>query len=89
MKQLTGHTSRDDNDVGILESLFGLCGILALGSFCRNVASGFLYPRLACCGLDINRAPLLLRTYGLGGDVRQVGCDTGGIDDIVEGKLVD
>lgn len=28
-------------------------------------------------------------TYGGGGDVRQVGRDTGGVDDIVEGELVD
>jgi hypothetical protein len=29
-----------------------------------------------------------LLTYGNGGDVGQIGSDTGGVDDIVEGKLV-
>lgn len=28
------------------------------------------------------------RTYGLGGDVRQISTNTRGVDDIVEGKLV-
>ena len=28
-------------------------------------------------------------TYGNGGDVREIGSDTGGVDNIVEGELVD
>ena len=31
---------------------------------------------------------LVLATYGGGGNVREIGSDTGGVDDIVEGELV-
>jgi hypothetical protein len=37
------------------------------------------------CASDCFQDPV---TYRVGGDVRQIGRDTGGVDDIVQGELV-
>ena len=45
-------------------------------------------PWCSLVSLATTSAKLVLATYGGGGDVREIGSDTGGVDDIVEGELV-
>lgn len=75
----TGNASGDDNDVGILEGR--LCALVG-----GEVAGCFLRRQLSVASLEfLGNA----RTHGVGGDVRQVGGNTGGVDNIVEGELID
>lgn len=75
----TGNASGDDNDVGILEGRLGaLVGGEVAGCFLRRQLS---VANLICPGGG--------RTHRVGGDVREVGGNTGGVDNIVEGELID
>lgn len=80
----TGNASRDDDDVGVLER--GLSAIVGW-----KVACGLLEKELAISGVPEQRENLCVsgRTYGAGGDVRKIGSDTGGVDDIVKSQLID
>lgn len=87
---LTRNTGGDDNDVGILEGGLGAVvgGKVAGGFLTRQVSARFCGVRGSFMPLATTSAKPVLTTYGGGGDVREVGSYTGGVDDIVEGKLV-
>lgn len=78
----TGDTGGDDNDVGILESRLGA---VVLG----QVASGLLLSRCVFSRGQSWRVVMATgSTHGNRGDVGQVGSDAGGVDNVVEGELV-
>lgn len=87
---LTGNTSGDDDDVGILEGGLGAVvgGEVAGGFLMRQVSARFCGVRGVFMSLATTSAKPVLATYGGGGDVREIGSDTGGVDDIVESELV-
>ena len=76
MRLLTRNTGRDDNNVGTVEGL--LQAIV-----CGEVASDFLN-----CMSEVRPTCACWITYSRAGDVRKIGSNTRGVDDIVKGKLV-
>ena len=76
----TRNASGDDNNISILEGGFGS---VVLG----EVASDFLVLLIAVVGGTYR--DILECTHGNGRDVGQVGSDTWGVDDIVEGQFGD
>ena len=79
--ELTGNTGRDDDNVGIIES--GLATLIfgkVAGDFIQStsVVSVSVTGIFGCAGY----------AYSDGGDVGKIGSDARGVDDIVEGELI-
>ena len=87
----TGNTSRDDDDVGILEGSLCLAGVLVSGAPGGCEACNFLF----CNNGSVRRGThgpsagsIVGGTYSVGGDVGEIGGDTWSVDNIIERELV-
>lgn len=80
--ELTGNTGRDDDDVGILKSDLATIVLGKVAGYflqCTSVVSFFHRGGFSGYVGD---------TYSDGGNVGEIGSDARGVDDIVEGELI-